>query len=791
MRAHPLGPVPCVVLAREGDPATALSVTILTVGLDADARPSVALAALLESRLAAKWPGASFVPSGDGFRIVGVVSESDASATATALRSALLTPASATELPFIQKKLEALAHRPLPIPASTLSEAKGAVAEVARCDGTPYSQANSAVVMIGQVEAWRHAAVGEGRLAFAIVGNERIAAIAANALAAGSPWPHAAPLESAVPQAPEGAVALVEASPGIAPGMARVTIAFREAHPAAAVAAAAALANPESALASRLSALGVAHSAAEIQDVTATVHPFGGCLSLTLDVAATRLSDDATGSAGKIAEVVALARQEVGLLLSGSKTAAIGKHEIGRAGDPREAAALAGWWALVGDDTPDHDRVAVVIRTPPSRDSASKNADPTNSAAANALKKALESATAALKTPIVEARVRVERGQDDLWVMLASPCGTIAERTFDSGVSATFVVAAASAGSTRVGSEVSLEPWFSPDGVGLVAHGPARAGEDPIAHARRIADAAARYFAAEPIDAATLSLTRGSLLAKADSLEARELGVLANAVYPDHPSWLDPRGTADALARSSNGAVLVRADDLRRGPMRVAVLANASAAQGSAAVEAADRWIARRSSGLRACGSPPASPAARVGTYAVEAAGRPSEAQLALRLPAGDANARLLASWWASILEGADGLLATAVGSTGLARSWNAKVMGPDHDGVLAIRIVSSESALDSAVAQTRALLDRIRSGALTSQELARAATRRSQADLTASLDPRARLVATWRGVSSSPAPPSINALRNFAASFFRDDALVIVAARPPRLEDASHEKTN
>jgi hypothetical protein len=33
--------------------------------------------------------------------------------------------------------------------------------------------------------------------------------------------------------------------------------------------------------------------------------------------------------------------------------------------------------------------------------------------------------------------------------------------------------------------------------------------------------------------------------------------------------------------------------------------------------------------------------------------------------------------------------------------------------------------------------------------------------------------------------------LRTFAGSFFRDDAWVIVAARPPRLEDATHEKTN
>ena len=793
LQARPLGPVPCVVIAREGDPATALAATIFTSGLDTDARPAVALAALLEMRLAPKWAGASFIPSGDGFRIVGVVGEGDADATATALRSALLSPVSAAELPRIQKRLDALAHRPLPTPSGASADAKGAVAEIARCDGSPFSAVNSPVVSFDKVESWRRAAIGEGRLAFAVVGSERIAALVSDALARGPKWPLAAPLAPSAPQAPDESAAIVEAAPGIAPGMTRVTVAFRGARPSAAVAAAAELANPGSALASRLSSLGGAHPLAQIEDVTATAHPFGGCLALTLDIAAGRLADDASGGVGKIAEVVALAHQEVSLLLSSAKTSSNGAPESGHAGDPREAAALAAWWALVHDDAPANDRVALVVRTPPSRETASALHNSADSAASDALKKALTTANAALKAPIVEARVRVERGQDELWVLIASPCGTIAERASDSGISATFVVAAASAGSTRTGSAVMLEPWFSSDGVGLVAHGAARSGEDPVAHARRIADAAARYFAADSIDGATLSTTRGTLLAHAESIEARELAMLGNAVYPDHPSWLDPRGTADALGQSSNGSVLVRADDLRRGPLRVAVLANASAEQGSAAVEAADRWVARRSSGLRACAAPPSPPPARVGTYAFDAAGHPSEAQLALRLPHDDLAARNLASWWSSILEGNDGMLATAVGSPGLARSWSARILGPEHDGALVVRIVSSDGALDSAVAQTRALFDRIHGGALTPQDLARARTRRSQGDLTSALDPRARLVTTWRGMPppGQTPPPTLEALRNFAAAFFRDDAWVIVAARPPRLEETNREKSN
>ncbi|MEO7110111.1 MAG: hypothetical protein ABI183_06710 [Polyangiaceae bacterium] len=788
---RPTGPVPYVIVERDGDPATALSATVLTAGITPDARASVALSALLESRLASKWPGASFIPSADGFRIERVIDDHDAAAAGAALRAALLAPATASELPLIKKKLDALAHRPLPIPASSSPDAIGAVAEVARCEATPFSASTSEQnISAALVEAWRRAAVGEGRLAFAIVGNGATAMAAANALNA-APWPKAAALVESAPQTSDDGAAIVDASPGIPAGTARVTIAFRTARATPAVEAATDLANPESALASRLAALGGARSVAQITDVTATAHPFGGCLSLTLDVTGARFSDDPITAAGRVAEVVALARQEVTLLLTAA-SAHSSVRATAHSGDARDAAALASWWALVRDDAPANDRIAVVVRTPPSREAAASARAPTAaSPASDALKNALNAAETAWKSPVVESRVRVEHGQDELWVLVASPCGTSAERSTDAGLSATFLVAAASAGSTRVGRDVVLEPWFSADGVGLVAHGAARAGETPIAHAQRIADAAARYFAAEPIDSATLSVARGSLLERAESSDAKEMAVLANAVFPDHPSWLDPRGTADALARSSNGAVLARADDLRRGPLRVAVLANKNTEQASAAVEAADRWIARKFSGIRMCGASPAPAIARVGTYAFDAAGRPAEAELALRLPHDDAQSRALAAWWVSILEGTDGLLATALGSTGLARSWDARLVGPDRDSALVVRIVSSDAALDPAVAQTRALFDRIRGGALTADEVARAAERKSHDELSSSLDPRARLVATWRGASTKNAVPTLDALRTFASSFFHDDAWVILAARPARLDEASHEKTN
>ena len=87
-----------------------------------------------------------------------------------------------------------------------------------------------------------------------------------------------------------------------------------------------------------------------------------------------------------------------------------------------------------------------------------------------------------------------------------------------------------------------------------------------------------------------------------------------------------------------------------------------------------------------------------------------------------------------------------------------------------------------AAVAQTRVLLDRVRQGALGEEDRARAAAVVARARLAASLDPRARAIALWRGETPATTP-SLDAMRAFAAAALHDDALVIVASRPPRPE--------
>jgi hypothetical protein len=780
------------VVERDGDARAAVAIAVTTEGISPEkgAAVAVSIGALVEDRLAAAITPSAMVQGWDGWRLrVLVASPADAARFVDAVRVAMLTPVTASDpaLPAVARKIEALARRPLPSPA---------LVEVARCTGEPFGLGAESAPTAAEVEAWRAAAHGALRVAIATAGDASIADAVAAALARAPAWPRGAPI--AVRRAPASPAdpAVYDASGELAPGAARIVVTAYTAMPERAVAAAAVIGDPGGPLASRLAALA---APAHVRSVVATAHTGGGCLAATVDMSARDLATDVPVH---VATAAALARQEIQTEMSDVEAPSdLGRDLAIRASDPREAAELAAWWGLVGRGRGEGEvRLALTVGLAASRDEAdgppvgasgtsTRGAGRTGSPPLEgAVRAAIDRAAADWIAPVVEARWRVERGQGEVWVLLASPCGTRAETSRDAGTGAAVAFTAAMQASQDARG-VRVEPFVTSDGIGVISHGPARAGESPMAHARRVADLAARAFAADALDPDRIARARTVLVAEAARGDRRTVAALGAALAPNRPSWVDPWGTSLGLASISDESIAARAAVMRAGPLRVAVIANVDARQAEAATRAVDRWLVRTPGEARTCAPLPGLAAPRAGTYAVEVpAGGSSEALLAAPVPPGDEAWGTAARWVAAALDGPGGLLSRALGGGGasdggdapIAGAWSVGLLGNPRSPALVLRLTAPDASLDLAVAQARALLDRLRQGALRDEDRARAAVALAQASVDGSLDPRARAVALWRGESWALAP-SLDALRAFGVGVLRDEALIIVAARPPR----------
>jgi hypothetical protein len=805
---------PVVLVVREGDPSSAIAVAVTTAGVDGsddDPEAAVALAGVVEARLAGKGFAPNVVPSWSGFRAAVLVGTTEGAPAATdAIREALIASIDDRDVVAAKKKLAALAARPL---------RDASLARWARCVGSPYALPARAGksgddLSAARLERWRAAAHGLGRVAIAVAAPRATAEAVASAVALGAAW------KAGAPPPPPAAVATSSASSSAAIDVdvyeaaaemstATVVHATLDVGTASdAVSTAEALGDPHGPLASRLAALDLPF---RLREVVGTADPRGGCVGMVLEsVAAPSPTAAPSDLATRVADAVALVHVEAQVHLGEGGTGPDGRTLARRAGDAREAAERAAWWALAdtwsgggagagaragtvtATATATAMRGTVSLGVPSRRGSSPRGStdgalDPSREVLAAAVSRAALS----WQKPVAEGRVRIEPGQGETWVLIASPCGADGESDADTGLTALFTLAIAEL--SRSTPEARVEPWVVPDGAGLLAHGPALNGETASAQARRLADVVARSFASEPI-------TIGAVLLHQDlRAEGPALGVLGAAVAPGHASWFDAFGREETLARSADASVVARGQALRAGPLRVAVLANVDGAQGDAALRAADRWIDRRAGDARACR--PSTPAAapRPGTYAIEArAGAAPEAYLAFPIAASDEKARAAAGVVAAALDGDGGLLEKAFGASttadsALARSWSSRVVGWPRAPALVVRIVSTQAALDGAVMQARALIDRVKKSGLALADHERGTAAAARDAIAVALDPRARIVATWRGepIASAAQPfprgrAGIEDVRAFASKYLGEESMVVVASRPARVKPAA-----
>jgi hypothetical protein len=246
---------------------------------------------------------------------------------------------------------------------------------------------------------------------------------------------------------------------------------------------------------------------------------------------------------------------------------------------------------------------------------------------------------------------------------------------------------------------------------------------------------------------------------------------------PGHPSWLEPRGTFAALSDAGQGSFELSRRAFLRGPLRVAVLTNGGSAQAELSRGAIERWLGTERLGTEAC--PARSPAApRVGELTLQtSSGQDAEgAYVAVALPGLSGSVRRQAEATLFLLNRRGGLLDQALSS--LAARAEARLVGGPTLGGLVVRVSADRGMETPAVAQVRALLERLGRGAVSQEDVVLAERELSRAELETSLDPRRRIIDLFRGATQQP-PLDLRALRAFQARLAGSHHTVVYVRSP------------
>lgn len=734
------------LVAREGDPFSAVAVA---VAHDGGAVESTVLAELLLERLTSATafsPDAR--PSGTGVVVVTRVGTAEegarfVAATAEALRRPV-TPAEAARVAEHAARLGPL--RPFRTPAES---ALGA------CTGELGVPGALKPASAADVETFRRGVQSSRQVAFAAVGPRPLLEAASQRLQGTPEWQESSNLEDSWPKSD---VIGTARSAGGGPSL---SVAIRVPDPARALELADELGLPGSTLSAQLSQM---EPPWVIERTVGVVRPRGGCFRLDARLADPAGSRSAMGAAARAA---ALVSDEAARRAGRGRSSPFSlDRSVLEATDPREAAAIAAWRTLAGK-LPGGPLRTLVAFAP----------DDTISVTAESFASAFATARAETNKLTLDMRSAVEPGQGQVWLLLGTPCSAALETTDDAGGNAVLVRAIARAHTAIEG--VRIEPWISGEGTGLLAHGPrVRADEAPVEQTLRIAEALGRALAspiADGIAGTARAETETELGSDAPSLWTTALEALA----PGHPSALEPRGTWQSIANLSTRGTEIRRRAFVRGPLRLAVLGNASLEQASVAEQALTRWLRPLREQQSACPRPtPLS--AKPGEYWVDAPpdATGSRALVAVSLPLSPSGIPLEAAFTVHLLNRQNGWLERSVRIPGLAPYAAASVLGGSAAAALAVEIALPGHSAKEAVAQVRALFDRLSQGAASAEDLTLATTALLSQRAQAMLDPRYRAVRLWLG-RSEPAPPDLAALRRFHQRMLAADRHVVVLTRP------------
>lgn len=744
------------LLSREGDPRAAIALSVVT---DEGGAAAVALAAIVERRLEARGlPRPRVAALRDGYRIEALVTDAgEATALVEAIRDALLTPLAegSEEVAHAKAYLQRLARQQVDPAGEAIAACTGALS-LRPDELRPLADAN-----VAALEALRLRTHTTSRVAFSVVAPPPIVEATAAAVARSRAWPSGPPPSSAWPKGDEVEVQTSEAS-----ARARVTVALRVGDARDAMWVAERAGEADGPLVARLGGLPAPF---RLVDVIATTRPRGGCLAATVEL------EHATGAGFEdlAAQAARLVEAELREGLAEARALPLFPDPWRRARemtDPRDAAGLAAFWTLA-TPVPDEPLRETVLASLPSPKSSRK-----------ATEKRFRDALRAEAPPprSVEHRIRVERGQNRLWLLLGSPCGLLSESSSDAGTTALSLLSAAARGAGR---GVILEPWLSADGTGLLAHATRLPGESSEALADRVATEAARALTSTARSSGSFPKARALLLsrlAREDGREGSAFEIAAEALSPSHLSWIAHRGSFDSAARVGVEAVSLRTEAFLQGPLRVAVLADDTEDQGQAAARTIARWLSEAPKQAKHCSRPSSRVAPRPGLIEVELPKGAQGARAIVAFPLPGETPSASVDLLAAALNGEGGLLARALAPSAFATA-TARPMGGSLVPSLFIDVRAPEDQIDAAVAQLRALFATLADGGPSADDFSRAVREHREATLEALLDPRRRIVDLWLGEGAVPLPdpPSLPTLQSLAASVFQEDRAVIVLARP------------
>lgn len=546
------------VIRRRGDPSGALSVAIFPSGGSGEV---VLLRVLLELRLrAAGWEVKSREHS---LGLVLTVSEPG---------SAQARERSAAQLFEVLHRSVSPEEAQLVFeldPLGRLFSRKRGVSPVDLCRGVLGSEGAAALAPFrgdaaestAQLEAIRRAAVVASRVGLAVVGSRDW--VEQGQALQRADWRPSEPLLDSWDVAPATSVQAWEAAR-------ELNVALRVGGSAAALAAARSLRSSEHPLRARIAAIS---SKTLLEEVEVTLRPAGACLSLRLTLEELPVQDELR----TLAELASVTLQELSSEANRSWTEAEQTLALLTPTSAAEAAALAAWTAVRSFKTGVGEKRIVEYRGP--------EQDEVSSAK---LARAVEQTQRDWSERALPALGRNERGQGQLWVMVASPCTTRAESPEMAGQRTLFLRTVARQWGGRRG--VSLQPWIDARGSGLVAHGPALRGESPEEHARRVARALGAALFGAPVDGRTLAAVRSEALAALGSDPGRDL--LATVMGGEHAAMLLPHGTDVSLSTLSTADVERERDEFVRERLRVAALENGAPQQAQIAANALGQWLA-------------------------------------------------------------------------------------------------------------------------------------------------------------------------------------------------------